>query len=175
MEKAATLEDGGGGTARTTEPVSHLGKGYQRVVFTPNAHVSTFRTRCFRGPWAPDSCLSVSRKRPPSLTELQQLSRSFCRNPSPLNVIVHTDRFDNIAKFGTRYEITGLEIWDQTGRNAFVYATDTNATLARVGKLLKGRAVFGVCRNCICRVGGTEREYCQFIILERTRRWASSL
>ena len=62
--------------------------------------------------------------------------------------MVHADQFDSIAKFGTRYETTSPEIWDQAGQNpiAFTYATDTDVTLARAGKSLKlkGRAVLGI-------------------------------
>ena len=45
----------------------------------------------------------------------------------------------------------GPEIWDQTGRSAFVYATDTNATLARVGKPLKGKSVKEIDRAVLAR------------------------
>lgn len=53
---------------------------------------------------------------------------------------MRVDWFDSVAKVGTHYEITGPETWDQTGQNpnAFVYATDTDATLACVGKFLIG-------------------------------------
>lgn len=54
-----------------------------------------------------------------------------------------TDPLDNVGEVWAHYD---PEIWDQAGRNPniFACAAGTGATLARVGKLSKGRTVFGV-------------------------------
>lgn len=67
-----------------------------------------------------------------------QPTRNFCKSTSN---VVRTDRPNNVAEVGVRYESMIPEIWNQTGRNpnAFTYATARTLHL-RVAKFSKGKS-----------------------------------